>query len=51
MMMANGMVLVAMMMTGERTALVSSIMADSAAIGSCITRTGQSAVNMTAKEG
>ncbi len=33
----------------EGTALVSSIMTVPAAIGSCITRTGQSTVNMTSK--
>ncbi len=36
-------------MTMEGTALVSGIMAGSAAIGSGITRTGQSAVNGTTK--
>ena len=37
--------------TMESTALVSTIMAESAAIGSRITRTGQSAVNVTSTEG
>ena len=39
----------AWIMTMERTALVSAIMADSAAIGSGIRRTGQSTVNGTTK--
>ena len=49
MMMANGMVFVARIMTVECTALVSTIITDGAAIGSCITRTGQSTVNGTPK--
>ena len=47
MMVANGMVFVALIVSMEGTSLVSAIMADSAAIGSIITRTGQSTVNMT----
>ena len=49
MMVANGMVFVAMMVTMESTSLVSTIMTERAAIGSCITRTGQSAMNGTTK--
>ena len=49
--MANGMDFPALIMTVEGTALVSTIMTVSAAIGSGITRTGQSTVKMTAKEG
>ena len=41
--------LAAGIVTMERTGLVSSIMAECAAIGSGITRTGQSTVNMTSK--
>ena len=48
-MVANGMVLVARIMTMESTALVSTIMTVRAAIGSGITRTGQSTVNWTSK--
>ena len=51
MLVANGMVFVARIMTVDGTALVSIIMTDSAAIGSRITRTGQSTVNMTSKQG
>ena len=49
MMMANRMVFVAGMMTMDGTSLVSTIITVSAAIGSCITTTGQSTVNMTTK--
>ena len=49
MLVANGMDLAAVIMTMEGTTLVSSIMADSAAIGSIITRTGQSTLNRTCK--
>ena len=49
MMVANGMVFVAWIMTVEGTTLVSTIMTVSAVIGSCITRTGQSAMNGTSK--
>ena len=51
MMMANGMVFVAGIMTMEGTTLVSTIMTDCAAIGSGITRTGQSTLNGTSKKG
>ncbi len=46
---ANGTDSAAGIMTMECTTLVSSIMADGAAIGSGITRTGQSAVKVTPK--
>ena len=49
MMVANGMVFVAMILTMEGTGLVSTIMTDGAAIGSIITRTGQSSMNGTTK--
>ncbi len=40
---------IAVIVRMESTTLVSSIMADGAAIGSCITWTGQSSMNMTTK--
>ena len=49
MMMANRMVFVAGIMTMEGTALVSTIITVGAAIGSRITRTGQSTMNVTTK--
>ena len=49
MMMAKRMVFVAGMMPVDCTRLVSTIMTYSAAIGSGITRTGQSAMNGTSK--
>ena len=53
MMVANGMVFVALILsmecTMECTGLVSTIMTDRAAIGSRITTTGQSTVNGTPK--
>jgi len=49
MMVANRMVFVAGIMTMEGTGLVSTIMTVGAAIGSGITRTGQSTVNGTTK--
>ena len=51
MVVAIGMDSIALIGRMERTGLVRWIMAVSAAIGSGITRTGQSAVNMTPKEG
>ena len=49
MMVANRMVFVAGIMTVDGTTLVSTIITVGAAIGSCITRTGQSAMNRTTK--
>ena len=49
MLMENSMDSAAGIMTVEGTTLVSTIMADSAAIGSGIDRTGQSTMNRTAK--
>ena len=49
MMMANGMVFFAGIVTMDGTRLVSTIMTECAAIGSSITRTGQSTGNGTTK--
>ena len=49
MVMAVSMDSFAMIMRMESTSLVSSIMAVTAAMGSCITRTGQSRVKWTTK--
>ena len=49
MVMAVGMDSVARIMRMESTGFVRGIMAVTAAMGSCITRTGQSSVNMTTK--